>query len=239
MAGAGRGWGRRSPVKQTDEQWKGNSAHIHLSFHHHTTNNRLGGRAANFSCTWQLVHRPGAEETGINKGKMGSACPPGQALSPRTAPQTTAGPSVVSRRRTGARRRGTDGQESTGTFQLSDGRLLPNKSPPPCSTPPNPTHTAPGNHGAGSKGTGDAMPNAGAQGRRLLPPPTPPHLQVMGDAGKGVHSLSCPGHSLPLSQSRSLPHPPQPINPLCAQQPEFMGSFKNKSLKRLSSASQV
>lgn len=111
-------------------------------------------------------------------------------------------------------------------------------SPHLLAAPPTP-HTAPENHGAGSKGTGASTPRAGAQGCRFLPPRAPPTSASHRRCTEGYPLLELP-RPLPLSMSeKSSSVHPQPLNPLCAQQPEFMGSFKNKSLKRLSLASRI
>lgn len=144
--------------------------------------------------------------------------------------QTIAGPSVVSRRRMGARRTGTDGQASTGTSSCLMGACC-QTSPHLLAAPPPHTQLLKivvlALRGQGTPRQGLVLRDA-----RFSRPTLPPHLQVMGDAWRGTHSLS--------PRQRSLPPPtPQPLNPLCAQQPEFMGSFKNKSLKRLSLASRI
>lgn len=116
--------------------------------------------------------------------------------------QTIAGPSVVSRRRMGARRRGTDGQASTGTFQLSDGCRLPNKPPPPCG--PLQPHTQ----------LLETMVPAlreqeiPRQALVLREASFSPHLQAMGDAWRSVHS-ELPRPLLLFPCHRSLP-PPSP-----------------------------
>lgn len=200
VAGMG---GKGSQGPQLSKQTLCGKETLHTSTfpaHHRATKQPRRGCTANFSCTWQLIQSTRAEnEMGINKGKTSLCLPLPARL--RTLTVDNCGPSGVGRRRPGARRMGTDGRASTGTFQLSDSagcQISPSQPPTP--------HTA--------LRDGDATASTGAQGSWLLPPQAP---YVCKGPGRRTQVGSTP--DLPQAPSTSetvFLLPSQPRSLLCA-----------------------
>lgn len=148
-------------------------------------------KETNFSHTWQLSSKPsqqGQELQGarINKGKM-ELCLLLPARLYALALWNSAGPFCDKQKAATSSALGTDGHASTGTFQLSDRLLLPNR-PPTSLRAGLPTPTA-----AWGCGTGTCFPR--------IPPTSASH--------PCVHSVHSPApRPRPLSMSEDTPHYP-------------------------------
>lgn len=172
-------------------------------------NTLIGHGAANFSRTWQLPSAGAAKEMGINNSKTELRLP--LPARPRALVlQNSAGPSVGSRRRPGARRRGQMATQALALSSCLMGAGCQTSPPPPCSRS-HPKHRAwelqrEVQRGPTSKGGQARVPR-----EPHLPPAFYPHLQVIGR---------------PLAFSpfqKVFLHPP---HLLCAQQPAFREVFK-------------
>lgn len=169
-------------------------------------NNLIGHGAANFSRTWQLPSAGAAKEMGINNSKTELRLP--LPARPRALVlQNSAGPSVGSRRRPGARRRGQMATQALALSSCLMGAGCQTSPPPPCSRS-HPKHRAwelqrevqrgPSTGAPGAASPSSILPTSASHraSTRLLsiseslPPPAPPALCSATSVQRGLQRIN-------------------------------------------------